>query len=519
MKYFNKFLIAALVLSVAVTGCKKSYFDVNNDPNRPNDENIKPELIYNNAAVTTGARMAASDIAFINRWIGYWSTSGDFAIDQQETSYNIDFSFSDATWRNQYDVLFDLYKVQQKSLAANDLCLAGASMILSAKLWQDLVDVFGNVPYSQAFKDSIQSPKYDKGEDVYAALQDSLDNAIQYMKQENPQSGFLSVRTLVKIAIPDTKWDANLDVAQIQQQWIKFANTLKLRLLIRQSEKGGQNADELTKIQANGGVLGIGESVSVNPGFSNSVDKQSSFYQNYGLTPVGNQASTNTKANNYFVGLLKGSNDTLRLKRFYKAISSEKNHPDWAAAIVGTNYGQQTPANPGNSNSSDMGPGLAGDASQDQWILPSFESMFLTAEAVARGWLPGDPQTAFEGAITESFVWLGVPNATTAAKAYITNTAEAQWKNAGSSALEKAQFIVYQKYLALEGVDAIEAWSDIRRLNMLPDDGYITHNPSALQEKLPVRILYPQTEYTTNAVNVKAQGTIDQFSSKIFWQP
>lgn len=504
----HKYILALGVLSATIAGCRKEYFDVNVDPNRPNDSTTSAVLVYNNAAVTTGARVSGTEVAFINRWIGYWSTSGDFAIDQSETSYNIDFSFSDVPWQRQYDVLFDLFKVKQKALADGDLCLAGAAMILSARLWQDLVDVFGDVPYSQAFNDTIQTPKYDKAQDVYNALQASLDEAITNMSQENVQPGFLTVRTLVKIG---PNWNSSLDVDVIKQQWIKFANTLKLRLLIRQSEIGGANTAELTKIQNNGGVLGAGESVSVNPGFSNANDKQSPFYGNYGTLPNGNQASTNTKANDYFVSLV----DTFRLKRFFKPGTAAED-PSLAESIAGTEYGN--PTNPTNAFSSDMGPGIANSSEQDQWIFPSFESMFLYAEAVARGWLPGDPKAAYESAVAESFVWLRVPDAHEAADDYLTGNEDAMWENAGSTATSQAKFIAYQKYLSLAGIDAIEAWSDVRRLDMIPE-GYLSHNPAVIRPQVPVRLLYPQLEYNTNPVNVNAVGRIDQFTSKIFWQP
>jgi hypothetical protein len=78
---------------------------------------------------------------------------------------------------------------------------------------------------------------------------------------------------------------------------------------------------------------------------------------------------------------------------------------------------------------------------------------------------------------------------------------------------------VYQKYIAMCVIDPLEAWCDQRSLHFLPDNDFISANPSRISNTLPVRLLYPQTEYTTNSENVQAEGNIDQFSSKIFWQP
>jgi len=71
----------------------------------------------------------------------------------------------------------------------------------------------------------------------------------------------------------------------------------------------------------------------------------------------------------------------------------------------------------------------------------------------------------------------------------------------------------------MAGVDPLEAWSDIRRLNMLTDKGYISVNPGRLSNSLPLRFPYPESEFTTNAGSVGAEGTINVFTTKIFWEP
>ncbi|WP_207514890.1 SusD/RagB family nutrient-binding outer membrane lipoprotein [Longitalea luteola] len=486
---------AVLAVIVACTGCKKGWLDVNEDPNRATDANITAELIFPQAAHSVGARLASGNLQFIQNWMGYMSASGDFAIQQDETTYNIDFTFGDVLWQNNYNVLFDLYLVKQKALAAENQVLAGAAMILSARLWQDMVDIYGNIPYSQAFQsNSYRQPAYDRAQDIYADLQKSLDTAITYMKAA-------TVGSFNAIDIVN-KGDKTL--------WTKFANTLKLRLLIRQSEMAGFNpGSEIAKIQANGGVLEAGQSIDANPGYVNENNKQSPFYANYGLTPAGAQASTSTRANRYFVNLLNTHGDP-RIERFY-------NPPAAGGPITGTTYGLAA-GNPDGNHSSTMGPGIAGSATQNQWIFPSFESMFLKAEAIVRGWLPGNAQTAYEAAVVESFVWLGVENAVPEAQAYLADADIANWANAGSTVLQQARFIAFQKYIALCAIDPVEAWSDLRRLNMIPDKGYISVNTT--RTSIPVRLLYPQSEYTTNGDNVRAQGeNINQFDSKIFWQP
>ena len=77
--------------------------------------------------------------------------------------------------------------------------------------------------------------------------------------------------------------------------------------------------------------------------------------------------------------------------------------------------------------------------------------------------------------------------------------------------------IIRQKWVAMNGVTPFEAWCDYRRLG-LPADipvsiSIYVDNPPAI----PVRFLYPLSEYTTNTANVNAEGTINGHTSTIFW--
>jgi hypothetical protein len=511
MKYLNKFFLLLLIPSLFYSSCSKHWLDVNDDPNRATENTITPQLIFTGAEVATGftgAVQTSDNFLFLNHWMGYVAPNGDFAPNFKEQTYDLDFNFGDVLWQNYYNVLFDLHQAKTKSLVpGGDSVLAGASMILSAKLFQDLVDLFGDIPYSQAFQvKQNPTPAYDKAQDIYNSLMLSLDTAIGYMKL-TPLKSF-----------------ANVDVINggDKGKWARFANTLKLRLLLRQSEISGFNPTaELTKIQNDGGILQDGESISVNPGFVNDVNKQQSFYSAYGYTPVGNKATTSDNANAYIVNILNSSADP-RLGRFFQPVGS---------SFVGNVYGDKQSDIPSGASSSYFGPGLIGEglddgtgATRDQWILPSFENMFFKAEAIARGWDIGateDVRTAYENAVTESFVWLGVPDATTAAENYYSSedNTYANWDFAGTSVADQVRFIVFQKYIALTCIDPLEAYSDQRRLHFLPDNGYISKNSARLSNTLPLRLPYPQTEYTTNSTNVLAEGDIDPLTTKIFWEP
>ncbi len=509
MKLLTTRMLFYTILSVATLsniGCKKSFLDINTNPNNLTDQTITPELIFP-AAITKTAARSVNNLEFLQHWMGFTSTTGGYAIDQQETTYSIDFLFGQTYWNNQYDVLYDLKQTETLALAKNDSVMAGAAIILSTKLWQDLVDLYGNIPYTEAFQPITKpQPKYDKDVDVYKSLQANLDRAINYMKGTQA----LTFAKIIGTANPLIKFGTSPTSGVNQSNWIKFANTLKLRLLIRtyaDAPGGGITgitpSVEIAKIVSNGGLLGAGQSVLVNPGYVNDVNKQSPFFANYAVTPTGVDASPNERANAYTVTNMNINSDP-RLQRLYS--------PAGSGGIIGSIYGAPLNTVLTGGFLSKLGPGVAGSAVQDQWILSSVETMFLIAEAVQRGWYSGIPSVAYQNAITESFSVLGVPSAGAAAFTYISSNPSANF-TASITALG------YQKYIAMNSINPLEAYSEFRRLNLssvLPS-GYISLN-TASSTKIPNRLLYPQDEFTLNGTNANAQGDVSNRYKKIFWQ-
>lgn len=499
---YNNLIYGFVIAAFAFAGCSKE-LDVNKDPNRVTDDNVTPELIFTQAEQAVGA-LPVNGYGFLQNWVGYFAPNGDFAPNQVEQTYNIDFGFGDPLWQNSYNVLFDLYKAKTKALDQQNTMLAGAAMILSAKMFQELIDLYGDLPYKEAFQSDIYSnPKYDNAKDVYNELLSSLDTAVGYVNISSDD-------------VPNSFKSADIINSGNPVLWTKFANTLRLRLLIRQSEVSGFDPSSVvSKIQNTGGVLEAGDNIDVNPGYLNDVNKQSPFFAAFGYDPTGNIANTATNANSYIVNILTTSSDP-RIGRFFQ---------DLGGNYVGNVYGDATGDLTNGANTSYFGPGLLGEdpasgsgASQAQWIYPAYESLFLKAEAIARGWLPGNTQSAYEAAVTESFVWLKVPDAVSEANNYLESADIANWDNAGSSVSSQVNFIAYQKYIANTGVDPLESYSDERRLHFLPD-GFVSTNPARVANTLPLRLLYAQSEYTTNNASVQAVGNINAYSTKIFWEP
>jgi len=492
--------IFSVLMLFGATACDDDFFDINKNPNSPTVESITPQLIMPRALHATASRMATS-YDFSAHWMGYWARSGTYGPSTEQESYNITTGYQADEWSGWYDILTDVNLMEDKAAAANQNYYLGAAKVMKSIGFMYLVDQYDNVPYSKAFDLSGNIlPAYDKGEDIYDSLFVELDKAAALFAQSTEEAANPSFATA------DIMFHGDV------VKWRKLINTQRLKLLIRQSQVPGFSPSaEIAKIQADGsGFLMSGESASVNPGYSAVDGQQNPFYNTYKVTALGATDQYN-RANNYVLNKFKNSQDP-RIGYFF----SQAVVPLNGNLYYGYNFGEVLPNSDPykHANSSDVaGPGLAKSPSQDQWLFTSVESMFLQAEAIQRGWLTGDAKTAYEAAVTESFKWLGVANATTAAQTYLN---EGGLTSSWDDASNKIQLIVMQKYLALVGVNNFEAWVDYRRVGV-PTDLPLSMAPSRGANTIPKRLLYPQAEYSYNAANVAKEGTISAQTTTVFW--
>ena len=483
-----------LVVAVVLSACSKSYYDVNTDPNNPTSASI--DLVLSNALKTTAAPQV-STYAVFSEWMNYWSPSGSYAINSSDgSSYKqtTDFADNNGLWTNIYDNLEDYDYIEKTATAGNQYFYIAAAKTMKAYLFQQLVDMFNNVPYSGALKGTANlKPKYDNGKDIYEALSTQLDSAVTLFKR------------------PDATGSSTQDIlfAGNNSNWEKFANSLRLRLLIRQTEISGRSAyiqSEVNKIVANGAGF-LTADAAVNPGYTASAGKQNPFY-GFAYSITGTYTQDFWRAGKFVIAFSEAHNDP-RYTRWYAPISD--------GSYVGTTVGSTT--NPSGNLSSKFGPGVLKSVDQPAIVFSAAESYFLQAEAILRGFLAGSDLTMFNNGVQASFTYLGAGSAA----AYTSQPDKETNYAAAGSFNEKLNAIMRQKYLAMQDVTPFEAWCDYRRLSYLnlpfTTSIPISVNPQRDGDAIPVRILYPTTEYQTNLENVGAQGTINDHTSKVFWMP
>ncbi|HMK25359.1 MAG TPA: SusD/RagB family nutrient-binding outer membrane lipoprotein, partial [Chitinophagaceae bacterium] len=401
-------LLAALIGS-AGTGCRKGQFNINKNINNPTDSTITYFVVLP-AALNHTSRNVNNRWGVIQNWMSYWARSGTYAPAVTEETYQITTNFGTGIWDNVYDNNYDYAIIQTKAAVAGASFYEGIARIMKALNYQMLVDVYGNVPYTQALKGSGNpTPAYDNGLDIYKALLLEIDAGI----------------LLIKNAVVNTT-NSNRDIATNdimfhgdKTLWQKFGNTLKLRMLIHCHNVAAINkATEIATIVSNGsGYLGAGQDATVNPGYT-GVDKPNSFFNAY-ITNTDGSANANNvyyKANEWGIEYYAFDGDK-RQSRFYVAGTGGLHGVAYGLPPVGT-YAAPILAG--------IGPGLNKGATAPSIIFTAAESFFLQAEAVYRGWIPGGPAQAkllMETGVRESFTYLGVPNPVVEANAYLLGNA------------------------------------------------------------------------------------------------
>ena len=508
IKLFSLIIIAVFISS----GCKKSWLDVNTNPNE------LPSTITN--YVFSGAQYGTA----YNYWgdngtgtranelgayfSGQWTQSTSYILSTSIFGYNFtntDFNF----WDDMYNNLEDYQFVIDNAEKDNQKFLIGPSKVMQAMIFQNLVDLYGNIPYTDALKAlNSLAPAFEDQKTVYEKLITLLDAAIADIKA-NPW-------TLVK--------SSDIVFAGNTTNWIKFANSLKLRILMRQSRIAGRGTYITTEINkaVTEGTGFLTTDAGANPGFQAQAGKQNPFYDRWGFDPAGTTRSLGRfpRHTKFLFDMLVANNDTFRIKRMMYAVGGQNgNTPGVSTAaeiianykpvIYGSGSGFSGPS------TSPLGPSMiVKNSYKPVMLITAAEVQFMLAEAKERFpgvTLPNSSQTYYEQGVTESFKTLGVPNATANATALLTSgKPDADW----AASTDKLRAIAIQKWIALDNFNGLEAWNEYRKTGFpaIPQSVAVS-DPT----KRPVRIYYPSTELGSNEDNVLAQGTINVFTTRLFW--
>ncbi|MFD0766524.1 SusD/RagB family nutrient-binding outer membrane lipoprotein [Mucilaginibacter lutimaris] len=592
IKIFSMILLGSCL--IAATSCKK-YLDVNNNPNAPID--ATPDLILPAALAQT----AANNVVFnsYGAWVGgYQANAGGFGGFGSELTYNYSTANNNGLWSSSFSNLNDYQTIINKSDATGVYKNYNAiAKIMKAYNYLRLIDVYGDVPYSEALKGlGNLTPKYDKAEDIYKDLFVQINEAIASLAlPNNPTSTIKSLTSpnsqRIDIfggydAAHTTFNDASFESdGYPNAKWTELANTIKLKMLVRIREVASLASTFNAEKAKLASATFITYDVKAQPGYAAQGGKQNPAWNAYAYDANGTASQKITIPTFYSLGYYKGEKIFDRVRGAGITVSSYTAKIFNGSTVTAANQLGITdafvPASPNGtfwyvgsaSGTSGDALGILKGPTASMPIFLATESYFLQAEAALYGIIPGSDETYFYKGIESSFRYLytkqneaistdhvpgisagsdvdfyrtddddsanspignqynylvnyGLPNPNT--PALVLNRNDTYNTN---STQRKLEAIITQKWIALTYIQSNEGWSDYRRTGYpvtgnqyAPAGSNVDpkyYNFASVQsvstrpDKLPVRVLYPASEYALNPAN--APAGINAFTSRVFY--
>jgi len=205
-------MCAVLALGT-LNSCKKLFDnpDINANPNAVT--NVDLQTLMGGTLLGVGLLHEDTDVRIAAMWAG--QLTGLSRAHLGYAQYIV--SAQNFTWVPLYPVAGQARLMQLKADSAGNAWGKGIGQVLEALVIAKATDLYGDVPYSQAF-DAVRypTPVFDKQLDVYAALQSTLDNAV------------INLSASTGSAYPAKDFIYKGDV----KKWKAAANTLKARLYL-----------------------------------------------------------------------------------------------------------------------------------------------------------------------------------------------------------------------------------------------------------------------------------------------
>ncbi|MEA4982971.1 MAG: SusD/RagB family nutrient-binding outer membrane lipoprotein [Paludibacter sp.] len=489
---FKKSICILLVAMITVSSCTDNFEEINTDKNKMTAVQpmsmLTPVLYYSQGVMSSRHHRLFSQLMQYSVQINGFEAISQYTIKDSDPKY---------IWTNLYRRANDVNDMCIKAEQYNVPYAIAIGYITRAWLMSNITDIFGEVPYSEAFKvmDGILQPKFDAQEDIYRSLLNDLDSA----------------NTILSTSTTMTNADITFDILYNGNtaNWRKFANSLRLRLLTRISKRtefildnGNNPAQELARMVADIRTYPIFTSVS-----------DAAIIKFSGIEPFVNpfyslkstEFSGNYRMCSRMVDLMNTTGDQRRGK--------------YMTSVGGAYYGIES--GHGNAYIIDAidngGIGVSRFSanlqaiSTSQAIMTYSELQFILAEAAFKGWISTDltAEDYYKRAIKASFDEWSVTLSNSGKELFI-----AQDQVRFNGTLER---IMEQKWLSLFFVGA-ESWYDFNRTGfpVLPKGSELDNNGI-----LPTRLRYPSILQSVNTTNYEAAvsrlGGLNDMESKLWW--
>ncbi|RED92627.1 SusD/RagB family nutrient-binding outer membrane lipoprotein [Marinoscillum furvescens] len=487
MKNYIKTLaiVSALFLS---TACEDDFLDVNTDPNA-------------STTVPPGTVMTNSMIAMSQNLLNTLNPNGEAYIQHHKPvvvltgpdTYNYSPIGNNNFWRFTFygDIIKDLNLAVL--LAEEEGLTNGVAQIriFQAFAWMIGADTWGEIPFTESNDSEILFPKFDTGDIIYQGIIDILDDAIARIDLADQ-----SFQTTITDYDPLYAGDMN--------KWLAFANTLKLRALMRVSYVEDRS-QEITDLLTGGNEFIDELDGSENAEFayfptrSNQNFDYATFdnfvsFGSFQTDAGGNRVHQRWRlASDEMVELLQPANDPRLFSFFQRNINNPSGPIEGAINGAGPL--------PDEVDRGYVSLFYIRQDKSDEWLLAS-EYWLLAAEAYERGLAPGGTvaaQEALENGVLASMNHFDGSDfeISAADKQAFLNTLDL------AAETDATEFIQIQQYIALFNQGS-EAWANWRRTKKPALDVPV----GAPINSIISRVEIPNSEIESN-INIDISPLID----------
>ena len=502
-----------IYLTVLLTGftvsCTKNFTTLNTDPSR--FASAAPEAILTGAYLNTINKLESNNIAYLWEYTHLVDPSGRYI------------GGDEGTWKTMYiNVLGNT--AQLKKLYQGNA--AYTNRVAIADIWECyvfayLVGTYGPIPYSNAGKTDNPDVEYDDENTIYTSILSRL------------KADAAAINVNGDKVNPDVIFNGNLT------QWIKFANSLRLRIALRvQHNLPDVAATNIKEVMSNESALLTSDADNAKFAYGTATGSQSPYYTSLvlGTAYLGTAAPV---MSDYVFTYFRSYHDPRLDAYFQKAatpfnitdtltstqsslhyvvtypiphLGQPKAAPSQTASI---NWGIPTPPFSGATvpvNYSTL-PAALTAATRPFYIMTYAEVCFMKAEAALKGY--GGSQSAdqyYYAGINANFAFWGLT--ASQASAYQAQNG-IKWGTAGkgfnydlgfintSIPADNMTKIWIQEWLNFYDDGAFDAWCLQRRTHnlILPPHTNPGNNPgtNGVYANLPDRWFYPvQSEINTN---------------------
>ncbi len=287
IKYIVSIALASML--VMLSGCEK-WLDINEDPNNPTEVPVSQLL------TAVEIDLAGSLGSSVGGLSGYTSATVHHMFQRGNTAQFYDLQGTDfeviTPWNIMYQRLLtgvrQIIDLGTASEGNEDWHYVGISQIMKAYTFSLLVDVWGDVPYTESNQGAeLRAPHYDNGQSIYPQLFQMIDEGLSNLEKES----FLSPGT------DDVIYQGDLD------KWKKFAKTLKLKMYNQIRLVEDVSAEVATLLADESELIGPEDDFEFQYGASVApMNRNPGYQQEY--TPGGSYYYINP----YFYEILMGQN-------------------------------------------------------------------------------------------------------------------------------------------------------------------------------------------------------------------